>query len=224
MKSFSKLALIAMFSIFAIAPAAANIVMVDASSIQGDNVLFNNGAQTGTSVTGHTQSGTLVTFTGTVFAGGTTIMADGGQAQIEGPFNTATNNPNDTLALSSLSFSLANNHTFNNLEFNVFGGGATTVSFLLTDNLGNPFSFSNKSLDNGSNFFGFQGINGESIASITMSFNSTGIDDVRQIRLDETVTAAVPEPSTWAMMLIGFAAIGFIATRQRSRRSRMLHA
>jgi PEP-CTERM motif len=87
---------------------------------------------------------------------------------------------------------------------------------LLTDNLGNAFSFSNESLGNGSNFFGFQGVNGESIASITMSFNSTGIDDVRQIRLDETVTAAVPEPSTWAMMILGFLGVGFMAYRRKS--------
>lgn len=32
--------------------------------------------------------------------------------------------------------------------------------------------------------------------------------------LDETV-AGVPEPSTWAMMLIGFCGLGFIASRQR---------
>jgi hypothetical protein len=216
MNNLFKLALIAIPSILSVAPAAANIMMVEASSIQGDNVLFNTGTQTGTSVTGQTQSGTLVTFTGTTVGGGTTIMADGGQARIEGQLNTATKNPNDTLALSALRFNLANNHTFNDLEFNIFGGGATTVSFLLTDNLGNAFSFSNESLGNGSNFFGFQGVNGESIASITMSFNSTGIDDVRQIRLDETVTAAVPEPSTWAMMILGFLGVGFMAYRRKS--------
>ena len=215
MNSLSKSALIAMLSVLSIAPATASIVMVDASSIQGDNVLFNSGTQTGTSVTGHTQSGTLVDFTGTSIGGGATIAANGGQARIEGPPNLATQNPNDTLALSSLSFSLANNHTFNNLEFNVFGGGATAVSFTLIDNVGTSFSFLNQTLKNGSNFFGFQGINGESIASIAMSFNSTGIDDVRQIRLDETITAAVPEASTWAMMILGFLGVGFMAYRRK---------
>jgi hypothetical protein len=29
--------------------------------------------------------------------------------------------------------------------------------------------------------------------------------------------AAVPEPSTWAMLLIGFAGIGFVAYRQKSK-------
>ena len=31
-----------------------------------------------------------------------------------------------------------------------------------------------------------------------------------------TVTAAVPEPSTWAMMLLGFMGIGFMAYRRRA--------
>jgi PEP-CTERM motif len=31
-----------------------------------------------------------------------------------------------------------------------------------------------------------------------------------------TITAAVPEPTTWAMMILGFAGIGFMAYRRRS--------
>jgi hypothetical protein len=31
-----------------------------------------------------------------------------------------------------------------------------------------------------------------------------------------TLTAAVPEPSTWAMMILGFAGIGFMAYRRKS--------
>jgi outer membrane lipase/esterase len=32
-----------------------------------------------------------------------------------------------------------------------------------------------------------------------------------------TATGAVPEPSTWAMMLLGFAGIGFLAYRRKSK-------
>jgi PEP-CTERM motif len=32
-----------------------------------------------------------------------------------------------------------------------------------------------------------------------------------------TITAAVPEPSTWAMMILGFAGIGFMAYRRRNQ-------
>jgi hypothetical protein len=31
------------------------------------------------------------------------------------------------------------------------------------------------------------------------------------------VTPAVPEPSTWAMLLLGFAGIGFMAYRRKSK-------
>ncbi|MBT1512560.1 PEPxxWA-CTERM sorting domain-containing protein [Bradyrhizobium sp. SRL28] len=31
------------------------------------------------------------------------------------------------------------------------------------------------------------------------------------------VTAAVPEPSTWAMMILGFAGVGFMAYRRKSK-------
>lgn len=32
-----------------------------------------------------------------------------------------------------------------------------------------------------------------------------------------TIAAAVPEPSTWAMMILGFAGVGFMAYRRRNR-------
>ena len=31
------------------------------------------------------------------------------------------------------------------------------------------------------------------------------------------MTAAVPEPSTWAMMILGFAGVGFMAYRRKSK-------
>jgi hypothetical protein len=219
MVNLNRLASITLFALTAgyAVPAAATIVIVPASSIQGDNVLFNNGAQSGTTVFGHTQSGTIVEFAGTTFGGGTTISANGGQARLEG---TATER------LTSLNWHLVGGNNFNDLEFNINtvlngpnGGGATSVSFTLFDNDGDPFSFNNQSLGNGANFFGFQGQGGETIASIFMTFNGgNGVQDVRQVRLDE-VAAAVPEPATWAMMLLGFAGVGFMAYRRRANGS-----
>jgi hypothetical protein len=37
----------------------------------------------------------------------------------------------------------------------------------------------------------------------------------------DVTTSAVPEPSTWAMMILGFAGIGFIAYRRRSKPARL---
>jgi len=40
----------------------------------------------------------------------------------------------------------------------------------------------------------------------------------------DNVTASVPEPATWGMMLVGFAALGLLASRRRSVRDRMAPA
>jgi hypothetical protein len=43
----------------------------------------------------------------------------------------------------------------------------------------------------------------------------TGFTDTLTISADTSV-AAVPEPSTWAMMILGFAGVGFMAYRRKS--------
>jgi len=189
------LALAAAASIISLAaPAAADIVMVDASSIQGANVLFNAGTQTGTMVSGLTNNGLIaVNFTGTTTSSNV-ISANGGQARVEGADNTLTSQPNDTLGLTSLFINLANGTTFTNLEFNLFGSSTGgTANFSLTDDGGQVFTFNNILLGNGSNFFGFQGINGQSISSASIRIAPGSIQDVRQIRLD--AVGAVPEPA-----------------------------
>jgi PEP-CTERM motif len=56
--------------------------------------------------------------------------------------------------------------------------------------------------------------------SVNLSFLQTGPSTVRlsatTLTID-TITTSVPEPSTWAMMILGFAGIGFTAYRKRNR-------
>lgn len=210
----------AAFGVAIAAPASAAIVIVDSSSIQGANVLFNEGPQTGPIVEGATQAGTIVRFTGSTTDGGDDLFASGGQANVNGALDSSTQNPNDTLPLNSLDFGLVGGNTFNNLEFNLFGGGAASATFTLLDNEGTAFVFT-RALGNGSNMFGFQGIDGQSIASASLVFNGTGVGAVQQIRLDETISVAgaVPEPATWALMLFGFGAIG-LGMRRRGQKDR----
>jgi hypothetical protein len=128
-----------------------------------------------------------------------------------------TSTPNDTLLLTQLNFRLIDMATFNNLEFNVFGGSASSVTFAITDNEGTVFNFENVALTNGENFFGFQGVNNQTIANVTATLNGGGVQDFRQIRLDGFAAAsAVPEPGTWAMMLVGFGAVGFSMRRRNA--------
>lgn len=197
-------------------PAQATIILVPASSIQGENVLFNAGTTTGTTIFSAGPIGSGITVNGS----GATLIANGGQASVSGGLNAATPSPMDTINFNTLNFGLTSGGTFNNLEFNLFGGNATSASFVITDNEGQIFNFANLALGNGSNFFGFQGILGETIRTVAFTTTGgTGIQDIRQIRLDATpVASAVPEPTTWALMLFGFGITGY-SLRARRRAS-----
>jgi hypothetical protein len=57
---------------------------------------------------------------------------------------------------------------------------------------------------------------------------ASGLDDISVIKIASGIdpTPAVPEPSTWAMMLIGFAGMGFVAYRRKAKPSidgRLIH-
>jgi hypothetical protein len=41
--------------------------------------------------------------------------------------------------------------------------------------------------------------------------------DLGSVPVPDTPTGAVPEPSTWAMMILGFAGVGFMAYRRKSK-------
>jgi hypothetical protein len=66
------------------------------------------------------------------------------------------------------------------------------------------------------NFFGVTSDTPFSLVTLTMSGSGADIDN---IRFGTQTLAAVPEPSTWAMMLLGFGAIGFAMRRGKIVRS-----
>lgn len=108
---------------------------------------------------------------------------------------------------------LTNGGTFTSAEFNLFNAAADTSSVQITVN-GVTQSFA---LGNGQNFFGFEATGGDVITSIAFNTNGSGVADLRQVRVGGiTAAAAVPEPGTWAMMLLGFGGIG-VAMRKRRR-------
>jgi hypothetical protein len=68
---------------------------------------------------------------------------------------------------------------------------------------------------NGENFILVSTIGGETFSSL--GFTSTGnLSSVEQVRVDIAGNVgAVPEPATWAMMVVGFVGVGFMAYRRR---------
>jgi hypothetical protein len=60
------------------------------------------------------------------------------------------------------------------------------------------------------------------IKSVTLSLDKTGVfKEEKQIdfSLDPTFTSGVPEPSTWTMILLGFAGLGLMYSRTGKRTS-----
>jgi hypothetical protein len=76
---------------------------------------------------------------------------------------------------------------------------------------------------NRQNGFDFSVGNGEVITDIDLFLGLTGvINDFEHFRIDAAPipTAAVPEASTWAMMILGFFGVGGLAMAKRRRESR----
>jgi hypothetical protein len=56
------------------------------------------------------------------------------------------------------------------------------------------------------------------VTSGFLSFTDTDPSNQQGNLIDDvTVTTGVPEPSTWAMMILGFMGVGFMAYRRKDR-------
>lgn len=216
----SKAFLIAAAIAFASTAAQADIVITTGVNNQGtDNVLLNPATNVGT-VTGTVGANDLlVNFTSTSGDVNHFLSANpSGQATVSG----GTGNT----ALTQLTFGLANNNTFTNAVFDINAShdGSVTIHLdgINLTGAGQPIAGSTFSQDfvvdaNGSNFFSVRATNGQAIYDISLTaFNGAVFQDVRQVRLGGGTITATPEPSTWAMMILGFAGVGFMAYRRRA--------
>jgi hypothetical protein len=96
------------------------------------------------------------------------------------------------------------NGTFT-FDLDVIGSNPTAINSLalpLSPYALGPFDFKRFSFEN------------HDIRTPHIEMNLFG--DITSITLVENVTPAVPEPSTWAMMILGFAGIGFMAYRRKN--------
>ena len=179
----------------------ANVLLTTATNVNLVQGTFNGGGQTAAGV----------------FDSSENLDADAnGQAVI-----SAT----DGSVLNDLTFSLTNGSTFGVATFNLSAAGtalaneATSVSISFIDAAGVSAAQTFAINTNGSNFFGISGTAGERFTGFTFAGNptTTGIADFRQLRLGnvQSAVAAVPEPGTWAMMLLGFGAIGASMRRRK---------
>jgi hypothetical protein len=126
--------------------------------------------------------------------------------------------------LSTLFISLLGGATFTTAAFNLetlTGRQSEANSPLITFNYSDGSAAQSFALTNGQNQFGLtdgQGITGFTITS--EGAPALGFANLKQLKFGGLVASPVPEPGTWAMMLVGFGGIG-VAMRRRRRTSHL---
>ena len=213
-----QIALAASALLLAAAPAGATIIIgTGPGALQPpENVLFTNNPANGTTITGVTNQ----TVTSISITGGETLVGNGGQARVEAADGlvSTTGGAFGGLPASQLAFDLTDPAlAFTSTEFRIFvgSGAATTATLTFLDSTGQTFSNTFDILPNG--FFNALATNGETIDKFSFTTNGS-FEDVRQVRVGGITTlpsALVPEPMSWALMIIGFGGVGAIARRRR---------
>jgi hypothetical protein len=167
--------------------------------------VHSDGTQSGSSISGHVNiDGSDVTFSTT-----TGILTDtgGGEATIYGDPSLQ-----DLLVIFEKSW---NNITFNFSDLDGAESNFTllvngTALFSATPNLGD-LACTFCLINNGENKFT---VSGEGINSLAFEFDP-GIENAKQFRVEGV--SGVPEPTTWAMMILGFGAVGAMLRHARRR-------
>jgi hypothetical protein len=173
-----------------------------------------------TNFTGTADVAANTTFYGT--SGGVTIdfltNVNTHHANGEANITVANNDP----AMNWLLLTPEVGTAFNLFSFRgeLFNNTDQLVNVTITDQHGTAFNFT---ITENGNFgpYGFQAVqdSNEYIKSVLITGYGAGFGDLRQFGfgLDTSLNSAVPEPSTWAMMILGFAGVGFLAYRRRGQ-------
>jgi hypothetical protein len=82
--------------------------------------------------------------------------------------------------------------------------------------------FSGGPSDNQNTVIGPQTFTGSVIIDNSGDFLFEAFAQAKSSATDQAINAGVPEPSTWAMMILGFFGIGFMAYRRKSKPALMV--
>jgi hypothetical protein len=191
-------------------PAKADVVLQTKLSGTGDNVVFDslNGSTAIGSFNGQHQG--LVDFTDLSGNANFVGAANGNDIKIANTSNLLVqvfaNDGTTALATATDVFSLK--------------GTGDVTAFVTANELGGGtklFTFDLGVIDpNAQSGFTLEAINGETIGQFRLADVGGTITDFEHYRIDVAAgVGAVPEASTWAMMLLGFAGVGFMTYRRK---------
>jgi hypothetical protein len=163
------------------------------------------------SIIDFTITGDGVTATGT-------LDIEGGQA-VSGSGSLSAPYGADTLSLLTFSSPGVNSAGSGTFSYR-FGGGTDLIGDTAFPIDGNGLIFAvntpnDPGLDLGLNIWS---TGGETYAAFVAGNALPGTTDIVYQQINDvsaTFTAAVPEPSTWAMMILGFCGLGFMAYRRK---------
>ena len=184
--------------------AQATINICDGNCVSTDtNVLIN---QIGTASTTQTGSAGAASVQFTSLEN--LLAPSNGQARIEAQDGI----------LNTLTFELLNGYSFQTALFNLFDASQNSTTVTITYFDPTLAALVNKTFDlanNCQNFMGISGTAGETFTKISFSFTNGGVHDLRQLRLGGIAAPVVPEPASWAMMLVGFGIVGSAMRRRK---------
>jgi len=204
---------IALLGLLAVTPASAEVTLLTQLSGTGNNVVFNslNGDLATALLNG--QNDERVLFRDLTGSTTFTAQASGNDIKISGSNNLfiAVRDNSDLFDLGTTE-----------QVFSLNGTGDATAFVRAVDANGNlelfQFDLGTLSLTKPSNFT-LVASGGEVMTSLRI-FDAEGqITSFEHFRIDVAViptpTAAVPEMSTWIMMILGFAGVGFLSLRRK---------
>jgi hypothetical protein len=196
-----KLLLLSTALCFAMAsPAMADVQLLTQLSGTGDNVVAD-GATSATSALGHLNGQHLDVVRYTNLSTGFTIAANGNDIKI-GNTSTLTDqvfDPTNTFLVGTTTE-----------VFSLTGTGDVHLAVNATDG---TFNFDLGNIGNGQSGFTVRAINGEVINSLTLTDSGGTLFTFEHNRIE--TASAVPEPGTWAMMMLGFVGLAFAFHKRR---------
>jgi hypothetical protein len=204
------LATTALFALSAL-PAKADVVLDNHLSGTGDNVIFNSLSGDLALALLNGKNDGVVNFRDLTGSTTFTAAANGNDIKISGSNNLFIQvfDATDSFVLGTTT-----------QVFSLKGTGDVQAFVQANDINGNPEAIQFFDLGNikpnAQSGFTFTAINGEVMTSLRLLDISGNITEFEHYRIDVAPTvAAVPEPATWAMMLLGFAGVGFMAYRRK---------